>query len=314
MDQDNNGKASISRRDVLAGLFAVIGAPAVSSPAFASWSSDAEERFQKSGQFGAPVIPSARLTRASDTVFGKRLNLLMDVSESVDEEEYKIQQKGLANALRSETVRQAIRSQGGIALSICQFSSSAKISLPWVILETDEDIDECAALVETMRRVVPDNQTDIGMGLNLVRAYFDQCPYEGFHDVIDLSGDGGQTRTRGARADVADAQLRKIADACGAKGITVNCLAMPSHEKRFKDSGETLTDYFHRVTRTPHDTFVHEVTTRSGKIYEQPTPGGFVLNAYHVQDFEPIMRKKLSNEIAMPAPRYLKTATAAMAA
>ena len=62
------------------------------------------------------LLMAAFQARAQHPV-GLELVLAMDVSTSVDEAEFQLQQFGLAGALLDPTVQQAIEATGGVAIS-----------------------------------------------------------------------------------------------------------------------------------------------------------------------------------------------------
>jgi Ca-activated chloride channel family protein len=120
------------------------------------------------------------------------LVLALDVSASIDAREYELQQEGLARALTDPEVMEAVASQGGIWLSIFEWSGSRHqyTQLPWTFVAGDADLGGVAATLRATSRTVAEFPTSLGYAvghaLNLLRAAPETCRRQ----VIDVSGDG----------------------------------------------------------------------------------------------------------------------------
>jgi len=84
------------------------------------------------------------------------LVLAMDVSTSVDAEEFALQQFGTAQAFRDPAVVQAIEATGGLAVSVVQWAGDGevRVAVPWSRLETAEDAAVFADAIAIMPRMV----------------------------------------------------------------------------------------------------------------------------------------------------------------
>lgn len=194
---------------------------------------------------------------------GLELALLIDVSASVSEEEFRLQLDGLASAVQSPAVIRAIQSEDGIAISVIQWAQESfqYKSIEWLHVEDESDAVVLAAQILTIRRQTPSGQTAIGDALAFALNEIEQNGFAGIRRVIDLSGDGrandGRSVSR-ARQNVLD------------QGITINGLAILNEMADLKE-------YF--KTKLIGGT------------------GSFVLSAIDYSDFRRAMAEKLEREI-----------------
>lgn len=149
------------------------------------------------------------------------LVLAVDVSLSVNAEEYDLQIQGLANAFRHEAVAAAIRSAGddGIAVTLLQWSDNnqQRIAVDWMHIADQADATLFAAKVATSPRLFPGDGTAITRALESSIAVFGLNEFVGDRRVIDLSGDGVDNR---------GPTPRTWRDFAVNAGITVNGLAI----------------------------------------------------------------------------------------
>ena len=131
----------------------------------------------------APAAASCRLA----------LILALDVSSSVDADEYDLQRLGLAAALDSDDVRQAVLygGHGHVALSVFEWSGfhQQKLHLDWTLLRSDRDIDHAVLAVGTMSRSHEGYPTAIGQALGFAAELMRRAP-DCARRVVDVSGDG----------------------------------------------------------------------------------------------------------------------------
>jgi hypothetical protein len=147
--------------------------------------------------------------------------LLVDVSASVNDEEYRLQTAGLASAFASPAVLAAIRSLAprGMAVSVVQWADQAhqQRSVDWTVLMRDSDALWFAGQIATMPRHSRGDHTAIGDALAVGLNELQSNTYVGLRRVIDVSGDG---RNNGGR------RLGGIRDEVLKHGITINGLAI----------------------------------------------------------------------------------------
>jgi len=157
------------------------------------------------------------------------LALAVDVSGSVDPDEYKIQMQGLANGLRDGVVSEAlVRAQAAVILIQWTGNSRQEVSVPWTRLRSFDDVEALARRIETAPRRWRNFSTAIGEALKFTLTQFGDAP-ECKRRVIDVSGDGPSNEGAGPR---------EVHAALRAAGITVNALAI-------EEDGGDLTGYFY---------------------------------------------------------------------
>lgn len=215
----------------------------------------------------APGLLAVTALSAAEEVLGLHLVLAFDASASVNDEEFSLQRRGTATALRDPSVKAAIEStSGGIAISIIQWSSVSRqaVGLDWRVLNGAASAEAFADLVEHMPRRLSGGGTMIHSGLDFAGRMFTSAPGIARRRVIDISGNG--------RADDLEA-THYTRDQLVEAGITINGLAI----EELKDD---LTRYFRdNVIGGPH---------------------AFVVTADEFSDFGAAMRRKLLREVLGP--------------
>lgn len=118
------------------------------------------------------------------------LALTVDVSGSINEQEYRLQMDGLATALRDTTVGDALVSSQA-ALMLVQWSGESRqqVSIAWRRMLSMEDVEEFALAVQRTPRAWAVFSTSIGNALLFTAAQFDEVA-DCNKKVIDVSGDG----------------------------------------------------------------------------------------------------------------------------
>ncbi len=189
------------------------------------------------------------------------LLLAMDVSNSVDPGEYRLQVDGLALALRDPVIAE-ILVRDRVALSVVQWSGadSQEVSLPWQQMLSPAHVTAFAAAVEDMDRAFIFSDTAPAEALRFALAYFRDAP-DCARKVIDVSGDG--TPNAGGTTG----RARHLAERLG---VTVNGLAI-------EGLGMAITNFYHR----------HLITR-----------DGFVEQARGHRDYARAIRQKILREIS----------------
>jgi hypothetical protein len=149
------------------------------------------------------------------------LALLVDVSSSVNDQEFRLQADGLAAAFRAPAVRDALRrlARRGVAVSIIQWANHAnqRTSVDWTLLRGDADAFRLAARIEAMPRLGQRGHTAIGSAIDFALGELEANRFAGTRRVIDVSGDGRAndgTPLRAAKERALD------------RGVTINGLAI----------------------------------------------------------------------------------------
>jgi hypothetical protein len=207
----------------------------------------------------APAHGQGRQTVALEIV------LLVDVSASVNDEEFRLQAGGLSTALASPAVLAAIRALAprGMAVCVVQWADHAhqRKSVDWTVLHRDTDALRLAGQIAAMPRLIDGGHTAIGDALGFALNEIRSNRYAGLRRVIDVSGDGRANDGRPLRT-----ARREVLE----HGITINGLAILNELPQ-------LGKYFRR----------HLIGG----------DGAFVLTARRYTDFARAMRHKLEREI-----------------
>lgn len=191
------------------------------------------------------------------------LLLALDVSSSVDDQEYRLQKEGLAGALRDPDVRRAILEGGGnVALSAYEWSgrNQSQLVLDWTMLRDEATIDAVVVRLLSAPRSYNRYPTAMGYALGFGAGILEAAP-DCERQVIDVSGDG--ITNDGFRPQQAYSHYPF-------EGVTVNGLAVMGSDPR-------VVEYF-------------EGEVRHG-------PGAFVEVASGYRDFLRAMSRKLFREL-----------------
>lgn len=188
------------------------------------------------------------------------LLLAVDVSGSVDRQEYRVQMDGLALALRDGIVADAlVEQQAYVSLLQWTGSSRQRQTVPWTAIRSYQDVLSLADTIESDPRIWRNYSTAIGEALMVSRAAF--APVANCtRKVIDVSGDGVSNEGIAPATQRAD---------LNADGITVNALAIETDDT-------DLTGYF----------FENLITG----------PGAFVVTANGFADYPEQIKRKLQRE------------------
>ncbi|MFA8442700.1 DUF1194 domain-containing protein [Yoonia sp.] len=201
------------------------------------------------------LLPVA--AQACDTA----LVLTIDVSNSIDPGEYRLQTDGLADALRDPEIVEAMV-EGENFLTVVQWSGVDKqaVVIPWAQMRTALDVESFAQKARLMERAFVLSDTAPAEAIYFSLALFDDVP-QCERKVIDVSGDGtpnGGSDTRAAR------------NAAERAGVTINGIAIES-------MGLAITNFFRGA-----------VITRNG----------FVMTARTHREYPQTIRAKILREIS----------------
>ena len=198
------------------------------------------------------------------------LLLAVDVSGSVDRDEYRIQMGGLAAALRDGIVADAlVGQQAQVALVQWTGASRQRQTIPWTPMHHHDDVLALATRIDDDERIWRNYSTAIGEAIAVSRAAFAEVP-QCRRKVIDVSGDG--VSNEGIEPGTQRAALNDA-------GIILNALAIET------DSTD-LTAYF----------FENLITG----------PGAFVMTADGFADYPLQIKRKLLRETTKQAVQLSK--------
>jgi hypothetical protein len=199
------------------------------------------------------------------------LVLAVDVSESIDADEYNLQHEGIARAFEDRRTVDAIHNgpHGAIDVLVMEWSNpeDQQVTVDWTRISDAESATVFAAKVRASQRSSK-GLTAIGNALLAAGGLLENAPDRGDRRVIDVSGDG--------IANIGP-QPSQVRDTLVAAGVTINGLAILKTEP-------WLDQY-----------------------YENDVIGGeqaFMLKVEDFRSFATAMQQKLLSEIAArPSPR-----------
>lgn len=233
----------------------------------------------------ASVLALGTLTAgtASATAVALELALLVDVSGSVDANEYNLQKNGYVNAFNDPAIHAAIASvTGGIAVTYIEWASGNQQAqlVGWTHLTDATSSGAFASAISGTSRAFNGN-TGPGSAINFATPLFGSNNFEGGRWVIDVSGDG----TQNSGADTSDARDAFLA-AGTAAGVTasINGLAI---------GNQTLVNWY-----------IANI---------QGGPNSFVIQAATFQDFDAAVRTKIGREVTNTVPEPISLALVGMA-
>jgi hypothetical protein len=137
------------------------------------------------------VMSSARGQKATVDL---QLVLNIDVSSSVNYDEFDLQMRGYVAAFESAEVKDAITSGvfGHIRVSLIQWAGNdqQQVSLDWTDIRTSADAEAFARQIEFTPRAYDFGGTAIAPALKLALLQFKKDTVIATRQIIDLSGDG----------------------------------------------------------------------------------------------------------------------------
>lgn len=218
-------------------------------------------------------LGSALPVRAADKPVDLALVLSADVSRSIDDQEFRLQREGYAQAFRDKRVIDAIR--GGsfqrIAVIFVEWTGIdlQRVLIDWTVLDSAASAEAFAEQLLTLPRTYYiGGGTAVGEALYHAATLFADNGFEAPRRVVDVSGDGRTNRGRPAGP---------ARDFVVSQGIVINGLPIMGAEPQL-------------------DTY-YATQVIGG-------PGAFSLPAEGFEDFANAVRSKLIREIAgLPAPK-----------
>ena len=223
----------------------------------------------------------------------------VDVSNSVNEERYKLQMEGIATALEDKSVIDAIINgpNGGILFSMVTWADRPNFSLPWMRIGSKEE----AFAVANKVRKLPQQLGEFTCMTRMMRSVNDkimsQVPAQATRLVLDVSGDG----TDNCNAEEA---IETVRDELVANGVTVNGLPInvgdpsaPVGEGAYREPGSDFEESSLAAKNAGPTTLEQWFTD-----HVKGGTGAFVLPANGYADFGRAIRQKFVIEISGVAP------------
>jgi hypothetical protein len=212
---------------------------------------------------------------AAQAAVDLQLVLAVDVSGSVSDERFKLQQMGYAQAFRSERLLEVIGSGnvGAIAVTMTQWTGPLQqdVVVGWTVIRDRKSMYAFADAIERTTRRLYGGGTSISGAIDHAMTMFAESEVKGGRRVIDVSGDGANNRGRPA-ADARDAAIKA--------GITVNGLPIlalePNLDKYYVSNVIGGPNAFHIVAET-YESFAEAVLKKLiTEISEAPGDGSTV--------------------------------------
>ena len=191
------------------------------------------------------------------------LCLAVDVSASVDFDEFRLMIGGLANSFRQERIRQAATGgpRGAIAVSLLFWSAQQELAVPWTRVADAAGAAALADAIDNAPRLPPAGATALGPGMAAGLGLLGRLDAQATRLVLDVSGDGRHNLGR---------PPGPVRDIGVAAGVSINGLAVLNEEP------DLLEHY--------------EAEVIGG-------PGAFAMSCADYADFADAMARKLFREI-----------------
>lgn len=204
---------------------------------------------------------SVRSTSPVDLI----LVLALDVSSSVDKDEFDLQKLGLAAAFRHPLVAKAIARGRAkrIVVATVQWAGyrQQKIMLPWTVIDNGDEAASYADKLAAMPRAFPGGATHLSGIVDFGATLAMSTPFSAMRRVVDISGDG---------TDNISGPPHRARDDAVRAGVTINGLAIANEAPE--------------LTRYYRDAVIGG-------------PGAFVLTARTYDDYPDAILRKLVREI-----------------
>jgi hypothetical protein len=217
------------------------------------------------------------------------LIVAVDVSNSVDENRYRLQMEGIAQALEDPGVIQAIMggAKRGILFSMITWADLPKVSLAWMRITSAEEAKAAAVRVRTLPRQGGEFTCMTRMMRFVSDKIAPQIPARAVKVVLDISGDG--------RDNCNDEQpIDEVRDELVKYGVTVN--GLPILEGAEGDAGAASPG-------VATQSYLPEEQATAGledwfREHVKGGPGSFVLPANGYADFGRAIRQKFVLEVS----------------
>ena len=238
--------------------------------------------------FGAVAVVTAAFAVSGDEV-DTALIVAIDVSNSVDDQRYKLQIEGIAQALEDPGVIQAIvgGAKGGILFSLVTWADQPTVSVPWTHVASEADAKAIAKRV----RGLPRQGGEFTCMARMMRVVSDkivpQIPTKAAKVVLDVSGDGKDNCN-------SHEPIEQVRDELVSYGVTVNGLPIleggGGPEVVTPGAPATQSYLQEKQQQDPLERWYSE-SVKGG-------PGSFVLPAHGYADFGRAIRQKFVLEVS----------------
>jgi hypothetical protein len=221
------------------------------------------------------------------------LIVAVDVSNSVDDQRYRLQMEGIAQALEDPGVIQAIAggANGGILFSMVTWADLPKVALPWTRISNAAEAKATAKRVREMPRQGGEFTCMSRMMRFVSDKIVPQIPAKSSKVVLDISGDGRDNCNEQEPVDAVRDELVKY-------GVTVNGLPI------LEGAGEAVAEAPGGVSSQSYLPDEQEGAPLEDwyRQHVKGGPGSFVLPANGYADFGRAIRQKFVLEVSTLLP------------
>jgi hypothetical protein len=258
---------------------------------FPGWLSSRGAAVRLGGVFSALALLGAGLAgshaQEPASEVDTALIVAVDVSNSVDDQRYRLQMEGIAQALEDPGVIQAIVGgpKGGILFSMITWADQPKVSLPWTRISSEAEARAAAGLV----RKLPRESGEFTCMSRMMRFVSDkvapQVPAKAAKVVLDISGDGPDNCN-------SEEPIQTVRDELVKYGVTVNGLPiLETGEAPIVPGAAPTQSYLPEEQATAGLERWFTENVKGG-------PGSFVLAAHGYSDFGRAIRQKFVLEVS----------------
>ncbi len=230
------------------------------------------------------AAPQAARADGPDAAVDAAVVMAADVSRSINDDEFSLQQKGYADAITSPQLLDAIKSgtHGAIALCFVEWAGAGEqqVVVEWAVIRTSADAQRFADALLASRRAFF-GRTAIGSAIDFAWGLNAETAFHAERHIIDISGDGTSNQGR----SVEDAR-----DEAVKAGAVINGLSI------FNQRAAAMNGYLALHTNPPGGL---------ANYYQQHViggPGSFVLPIDNFASFGDAMVHKLLQEISQGPP------------
>jgi Protein of unknown function (DUF1194) len=232
------------------------------------------------------LLESGHPARADgpDTAVDAAVVMAADVSRSINDDEFSLQQKGYADAITSPQLLDAIKTgtHGAIALCFVEWAGAdeQKVVVEWAVIRNAADAQRFAdALLASQRTFV--GRTAIGSAIDFAWGLNAETAFHADRHIIDVSGDGTSNQGR---------SVEEARDEAVKAGAIINGLSI------FNQRAAAMNNYLALHTNPPGG------LANYYKDHVIGGPGSFVLPIDNFGSFGDAMVHKLLQEISAGPP------------